>query len=72
MPVTTSPVLTPIRTSICARVAQLDRRANRTERVVLAHGRHAEDRHHRVADELLDRAAVPLDRRARDGEVLAP
>ncbi len=36
-------------------------RANRAERVVLAHRRHAEHGHHRVADELLDGAAVPLE-----------
>ncbi len=44
---------------------QLDRGANSPERVVLVRLRDAEDRHHGVADELLDRAAVPLeDRRA--------
>jgi hypothetical protein len=31
--------------------------------------RHAEHRHHRVADELLDRAAVPLERRLHSVEV---
>ena len=41
-------------------VAQLDRRAHRPQRVVLVHERDAERRHDRVADELLDRAAVPL------------
>src|SRR5581483_6586859 len=50
-------------------VAQLLRRAHSTQRVVLAHRRHPEDRHHRVADELLERPAVPLDRRAGDVEV---
>ena len=35
--------------------------------VVLVHGRHAEDGDHGVADELLDRAAVGLDRRAGGG-----
>jgi hypothetical protein len=43
------------------RVAHLDRGPARTERVVLVRHRHAEDRHHRVADELLHRAAVRLD-----------
>ena len=60
-PVTTSPVLTPIRPSMPRsgkRVPHLDRGAARPQRVVLVHDRHAEDRHHRVADELLDRAAV--------------
>ena len=33
------------------------------------YGRHAEDGDHGVADELLDRAAVRLDRRASDGVV---
>src|SRR5439155_1427491 len=33
----------------------------RPQGVVFVHDRHAEDRHHRVADELLHRSAVPLD-----------
>jgi hypothetical protein len=37
--------------------------------VVLVHRRHAEDGHHRVADELLDRAAVTVDYRLRRLEV---
>ena len=41
------------------------RRAHRPQRVVLVHDRHAEDRHHRVADELLDRPAVAFDDRVR-------
>ena len=64
VPVTTSPVLTPIRpvdAELGQRVAHLDRRAARPQRVVLVHDRNAEDRHHRVADELLHRAAVRLD-----------
>jgi hypothetical protein len=36
---------------------------------VLVHGRHAEDGHDRVADELLHRAAVALDDRLRGLEV---
>jgi hypothetical protein len=52
-------------------VAQLERRPNGTQRIVLVNDRDAEDRHHRVADELLDRAAVPLDRGACDVEVAA-
>jgi hypothetical protein len=35
-----------------------------SERVVLVRDRQAEDRHDGVADELLDRAAVPLEGRA--------
>ncbi len=41
---------------------KLERRANSAQRVVLAHRRDAEDGHHLVADEVLDRAAVALDR----------
>ena len=51
------------------RVAHLDRRAHRPQRVVLVHDRDAEDGHHRVADELLDRAAVALDDRPHPLEV---
>ena len=63
VPVTTSPVLTPIRPrpELRQRVAHLDRRPAGAERVVLVRHRHAEHRHHRVADELLHRAAVRLD-----------
>ena len=42
-------------------VAHLDRRPAGAKGVVLVQHGHAEDRHHRVADELLDRAAVCLD-----------
>ena len=68
VPVTTSPVLTPIRActpSSGQRVAHLQRAA-RTARSASSScsDRHAEHRHHRVADELLDRAAVRLDDRA--------
>ena len=44
------------------RASQLARRAHRAQRVVLMQLRNAEDRHHRVADELLDGAAVALER----------
>jgi hypothetical protein len=37
------------------------RRAHRPQGVVLVHDRHAEDRHHFVADELVNDAAVCLD-----------
>ena len=43
------------------RSAHLRRGANRAERVVLVRSRNAEDRHHRVADELLDGTAVAFD-----------
>ena len=42
-------------------LAHLDRRVHRPQRVVLVHHRRAEDRHHRVAHELADRAAMALD-----------
>jgi hypothetical protein len=42
---------------------------NRAQRVVLVRRRHSEDRHHCVADELLDRALVPLDDRLHALEV---
>ena len=64
VPVTTSPVLTPIRPSIPSsgeRLPHLHRRPAGPQRVVLVHHRHPEHRHHRVADELLHRAAVRLD-----------
>jgi hypothetical protein len=44
-------------------------RPDRTLRVVLVGGGHAEDPQHRVADELLDHAAVGLDLRAGHREV---
>ena len=72
VPVTTSPVLTPIRASqpeLGQRVAHLGRRPHGAQRVVLVHDRHAEHGHHRVADELLHRAAVPLDDRLHPLEV---
>ena len=45
------------------RAAHVVRRTHRAQRVVLAHRRHAEDGHHRIADELLDDA--PRGARAR-------
>ena len=72
VPVTTSPVLTPIRPSkpeLRQRVTHLDRRPHRAQCVVLVHHRHAEDGHHGVADELLDGAAVALDDRLHPLEV---
>ena len=51
------------------RVDERDRGANRALRIVLVSGRRAPDRHHRVADELLDRPAVARHDRARHLEV---
>ena len=51
------------------RVHELERRADRALGVVLVCDRGAPDRHHRVADELLDRAAVAPDDVARELEV---
>ena len=47
----------------------LHRRPAGAQRVVLVHLRHTEDRHHRVADELLHRALVRLDDRLHPLEV---
>ena len=52
-------------------VAHLDRRPNGSQRVVLVDLGQPEDRHRRVADELLDRAAVALEDRAELGVVAA-
>jgi hypothetical protein len=59
-----SPVFTARRTSTSpprSPLANRERRAHGSLRVVLAGGRRAEDRDHRVADELLDRAAPALE-----------
>ena len=75
MPATTSPVLTPMRTSrpsVGDGIAHLDRRPHRAQRVVLVDVRQPEDRHRRVADELLDRAAVALEDRAQLRVVARP
>ena len=64
MPVTTSPVLTPIRACrpSSGRASRIShRRADGAQGVVLAHLGNAEHGHHRVADELLDRPPVRLD-----------
>ena len=50
----------PFQPELRQRVPHLDCRTQRTERVVLVHHRHAENGHHRVADELLHAAAVAL------------
>ena len=62
-----SPVRTPARASRSGLqrrdgVDELERRTDRALGVVLVGDRRAPDRHDRVADELLDRAAVALDR----------
>ena len=53
------------------RVDQLEPGADRALGVVAARDRHPPDRHHRVADELLDRAAVAVDHRPGEVEVAA-
>src|SRR3990172_5006925 len=50
------------------RVAHLGGRAHGAEGVVLVDRRHAEDGHHRIADEFLDRAAVALQDLLHRGE----
>src|SRR5439155_12419680 len=49
--------------------AQIGGGTHSSQRIVLANDRNAEDGHDGVADELLDRAAVPLDRLLRGLEV---
>jgi hypothetical protein len=51
--------------AVAERVADRERRADGALGIVLVRDGRAEDRHHRVADELLDGAAVPLDLRAQ-------
>ena len=72
VPVTTSPLQTPIRPSIPSAGSArqpLRRRSERAGGVVFVHGREPEDRHHRVADELLHDATVPHDDRLHALEV---
>ena len=59
----------PLDAELRERLPHLHRRAAGAEGVVLVYGRHAEDGHDRVADELLDRAAVALDDRLHALEV---
>ena len=77
-PTSTRPVLTPVRNRSATPTSSRDRRQpltdlrrrpHRPQRVVLVHARDPEHRHHRIADELLDRPAVALDRRADLSEV---
>ena len=83
-PATTSPVLTPVRRRMAmprSASSSTFRRLRRSRISVDAciarsapsscSSRNAEDRHHRIADELLDRPAVALDYRAHLGEVAA-
>ena len=55
------PKLVPSSDELRERIPHLDCRSARAQRIVLVRDRHAEHRHHRVADELLHRAAVPFD-----------
>ena len=59
----------PLQPELGQRVAHLDRRPQSAQRVVLVQHRHAEHRHHGVADELLHAAAVALDDRLHPLEV---
>ena len=52
------------------RAAQAGRCPHRTQRVVLANGRHPEQGHDRIADELLDGSLVALDHGAHRAQVL--
>jgi hypothetical protein len=58
-----------LRVELLEGLAHLGRGADRAQRVVLVDLRDAEHRHHRVADELLDAAAVALDRHPHGLEV---
>ena len=81
VPTITSPVLTPVRVAIRtpysrarssftrASLTHLERRSHCPNRIVFVHRGHAEHSHDRVADELLDRAAVPFERRLHRVEV---
>ena len=60
-----------LETELVHLVEHRERRAHGARRVVLVRARHPERRHHRVAGELLDRAAVLLDALRRAVEVLA-
>ena len=51
----------PLEAELGQCIPHLGRRAHCAQRVVLVQRRHAEDGHHGIADELLDRAAVALD-----------
>ena len=72
MPTTHSPLSiadAALHAELDDRLAHLERRPQRAQRVVLVHRRDAEDGHDRVADELLDDAAVPLGGRPHPLEV---
>ena len=55
--------------TLLERLPHLESRPDGAERVVLVDGRHAEHGNDRVADELLDCAAVPFERRLHRVEV---
>ena len=59
----------PLDAELGQRQLHLRRRPERAHGIVLVHGRQPEDRHHGVADELLDDAAVALDDRLHALEV---
>ena len=62
-----APASRPPRPAAVTIAGQRQRRPDRALGVVLAGDRRAPDRHHRVADELLDRPAVALDQRCGSG-----
>ena len=68
--ISASPVVMPIRLHVAVlgqRLHDRQGRADRPLRIVLVGGRHPEQGHDRVADELLHRAAVALELRAQPG-----
>ena len=50
-----------LRVELPDRIAHGNRRAHGSQRVVLVHPRHTEERHHGIADELLDLSTVRFD-----------
>ena len=56
--------VTQVVVQTCERSLHLQRCAHRAQGIILVQARYAEDRHHRIADELLDGAAVTFDRLA--------
>ena len=68
---TLEPLVTGRASQLADRLDELQAGPNGPLRVVLEDDRRAPDGHHRVADELLDRAAVPTDDLAGDVEVAA-
>ena len=64
-----APALLELPIQVLETLLHIRRGANGSQRVVLADPRNPEHRHHGVAEELVDRAAVPLDRLAHLVEV---